>query len=102
MEEGTMIEIVDDAVDVKIGETVYHIRGTFGAMYRAVKLSDKAAQLGGETNPDAILATMGETKGLILEASDIPEAVFDRLSYGQIRQLMDVIRGTMTEEPGKN
>jgi len=45
---------------------------------------------------------MGETKGLILEASDIPEAVFDRLSYGQIRQLLDVIRGTMTEEPGKN
>ena len=56
-----MIEIADDAVQVKIGESVYTVRGTFGAMYRAVKLSDQAAQLGGENNPDAIMATMNET-----------------------------------------
>lgn len=97
-----MIEIADDAVQVKIGESVYTVRGTFGAMYRAVKLSDQAAQLGGENNPDAIMAKMDETKALILDATDIPEAVFQRLSYGQIRQLMDVIRGAMVEQPGKN
>ena len=97
-----MIEIADDAVQVKIGESVYTVRGTFGAMYRAVKLSDQAAQLGGENNPYAIMATMDETKALILDATDIPEAVFQRLSYGQIRQLMDVIRGAMVEQPGKN
>lgn len=97
-----MIEIADDAVAVKIGEAVYHVRGTFGAMYRAVKLSDQAAQLGGENNPDAIMATMNEAKALIMDATDIPESVFNRLSYGQIRQLMDVIRGAMVEQPGKN
>lgn len=98
-----MIEIADDAVQVKIGESVYTVRGTFGAMYRAVKLSDQAAQLlGGENNPDAIMATMDETKALILDATDIPEAVFQLLSYGQIRQLVDVIRGAMVEQPGKN
>jgi len=48
------------------------------------------------------MATMDETKALILDATDIPEAVFQRLSYGQIRQLMDVIRGAMVEQPGKN
>lgn len=97
------IEIRDDAaVLVKIGETLYRVRPTFASMLRAVKLQDQVDRAEGGNNLEAITGMMQETRALILDASDIPEAEFDKLSYGQIRQLMDVVRGAMTEEPGKN
>lgn len=98
------IEIRDDYVLVKIADQLYRIRPTFGAMMRAVKLQDRVDKAASANNADGIVAVMDETKALVLNASDIPDDVFDQLSYGQIRQLMDVIRGAMTEagEPGKN
>ena len=98
------VEITDDYVLVKIADQLYRIKPTFGAMMRAVKLQDRVDKAAGSNDAEGIVAVMDETKALVMSASDIPESEFDGLSYGQIRQLMDVIRGAMTDagEPGKN
>lgn len=99
-----MLEITDTSLEVKIGESLYALRPTFGSMVALAKLQDQLSAEG-ENDPARQMETLGSIKSVILRASDIPESIFDGLSIGQIRQIMGGLMGTITAagaEPGKN
>lgn len=97
-----MLQLTPDTVEVRIGEGVYSLKQSFGAMVRFTKLQD-AIEGGDMENTKTRLAVMQEIKEAVMSSSDIPGEVIDGLTMKQVRQLMNaLVVGEDAGDAGKN